>query len=427
MNYVLILALVFFITLAIGVPIVWSLVISSMVACLWLPGVSLAFFAQKLELGSEKYQFLAIFFFILAGSIMQHGGIARRLIRFARSATGSISGAMSIVTIVTCIFFAALSGSSIATTAAIGAILYPELVKEGYDKGYAAALPVVGGTLGVVIPPSIPFVVYGTTTNTSVTKLLMSGIGPGVLAGIAMCIYAAFYAKRRHLTRGEKFNSREFFSATKDAIWALLMPVIVLGGIYAGIFTATESAAVACIYGLLVSCVIYRELGIKRLVKICIDSAKSTANCMVIIMAASLFSYVLTRYNIPTMIYGALTTFITSKVAFLLALNLLLLILGMLMEVGAIILILSPIIYPVAMSFGIDPIQLGCIVVFNLSVGQATPPFGVCLFASQSVTRQSIGTMSKNSIPYYIILYALVLLTSFVPAISTLIPNMMFG
>lgn len=189
MNATLVLALCFVVTLVIGVPVVWSLALSSMVACLSVPGISLSFLAQKMELGSEQYSLLAIFFFLLAGSIMQHGGIATRLIAFAKTATGSLRGGLSIVAIVACMFFAALSGSSVATTAAIGAILYPELVRSGYDKGYAAALPVVGGTLGIVIPPSIVFVVYGTTTNTSVAKLLMSGVMPGVLAGVAMCVY----------------------------------------------------------------------------------------------------------------------------------------------------------------------------------------------------------------------------------------------
>ena len=427
MNSMVVLALCFVISLIIGVPVVWALALSSMVACLSIPGVSLAFLAQKMELGSEKYALLAIFFFLLAGSIMQHGGIAKRLIAFAKSIMGAVRGGMSIVTIVTCMFFAALSGSSVATTASIGSILYPELVKDGYDKGYAAALPVVGGTLGIVIPPSIVFVVYGTTTNTSVAKLLLAGVLPGVLAGLAMCILAYIYAVVRHMPRGERFQLRGFLRSTKSAFWAVLMPIIVLGGIYAGVFTATESAAVAAIYGLLVSCLIYRELKLKKLVQIAIDSVKSTANVMLIIMAAALFSYVLTRNNIPAMLSGAISSVITSKVSFLLALNVLLLILGMIMDAGPIILIVAPIIYPVAMSFGIDPIQLGCIIVFNLSVGQATPPFGLCLFAAQPVTKQSIVTLSRHSMPFVAILYAMVLATSFIPALSLAIPRLMLG
>lgn len=423
MNSMVVLAVCFVATLAIGVPVVWALGISSMVACLSIPGISLMFLAQKMELGSEKYALLAIFFFLLAGSIMQHGGIAKRLIAFCKAATGFIRGGMSIVTIVACMFFAALSGSSVATTASMGTILYPELVKDGYNKGYAAALPVVGGTLGIVIPPSIVFVVYGTTTNTSVSKLLMSGVLPGVLAGVAMCIYAYFYAVHHGMKKTSDFSLRRLAAATKDAIWALLMPLIVLGGIYAGIFTATESAAIACIYGLFVSCVVFKELKLSKLIQIAIDSVKSTANVMLIIMSAALFSYVLTRNNIPAILSGAITSVITNKVTFLLMLNILLLVLGMIMDAGPIILIVAPIVYPIAMSFGIDPVQLGCIMVFNLSVGQATPPFGLCLFAAQPVTKQSIGTLSRNSLPFVIILYCMVLLTSFIPALSLLLGN----
>jgi len=218
MSPTLILALCFVITLAIGVPVVWSLALSSMVAYLSIPGISLSFLAQKMELGSEQYSLLAIFFFMLAGAVMQHGGIATRLIAFAKAITGSVRGGLSIVAIVACMFFAALSGSSVATTAAIGAIMYPELLKDGYDEGYAAALPVVGGTLGIVIPPSIVFVVYGTTTNTSVAKLLMSGVLPGVLAGVAMCVYCYFYAVRHNIHSGGHFSARELLISTKDAI-----------------------------------------------------------------------------------------------------------------------------------------------------------------------------------------------------------------
>ena len=420
-----ILAAVFVITLLIGIPVVWSLALSSMVALLSIPGMADTFLASRMQAGTEQYSLLAIFFFMLAGAIMQHGGIATRLIRFSKSIMGSVRGGLSIVAIVACMFFAALSGSSVATTAAIGSILYPELVDEGYDPGYAAALTVAGGTLGIVIPPSIVFVVYGTTVNTSVADLLMSGLMPGVLAGIALCIYAYIYAIRHGIQAKGHFDIKECIAATKESFFAILMPVIVLGGIYAGVFTPTESAAVACIYGLIVSCFVYRELKFKKLLNIAIDSVKSTANVLMIIMAAKLFSYVLTRNGIPAMLTGALASVITGKVTFLLALNILLLFLGMIMDAAPIILIVAPIIYPIAVNLGIDPVQLGCIVVFNLSVGQATPPFGLCLFAAQPVTKQTIATLSVKTMPFVIILVGMVLLTSFVPAISTFIPHLM--
>ena len=425
MSPMAILFISFVITLAIGVPIVWAISLSSIFAILAMGDVPLTFLAQRMYAGTEKYALLAVFFFMLAGAIMQHGGISSRLIKFCKAAFGHVSGGLSIVALVACIFFAALSGSSIATTAAIGAILYPELVKAGYPKGYSGVLPVVGGTLGIVIPPSIVFVVYGTATNTSVSKLLMSGLMPGVLAGVAMCIYAYVYAKKNNLPKGERFNLKNFVVATRDAFWALLMPIIILGGIYSGVFTATESAAVAVVYGLIVSIFIYRELKFDKLIQIAIDSVQSTANVMLILMAASLFAWVLTRNNVPTILANAMTGVITNKVTFLLCLNVLLLILGMIMDAGPIILIVAPLVYPIAMSYGIDPIQLGCIIVFNLSVGQATPPFGNCLFAAVPVTNQDVITLSKNAVPFIVILYAMVLLTSFVPALSTWIPSMM--
>ena len=414
----IILAIVFVVTLVIGIPVVWALALSSFVALLSIPGISTQFVAQRMQMGTEQYSLLAIFFFMLAGAIMQHGGIATRLIRFAKALTGFIRGGLSIVCIVACMFFAALSGSSVATTAAIGSILYPELCDEGYDHGYAAALTVAGGTLGIVIPPSIVFVVYGTTVNTSVADLLMSGVVPGILGGVLMCVYCYIYARKHNIRPTGKFNLKELGKATMSSIWALIMPIIVLGGIYSGVFTPTESAAIACIYGLLVSCFIYKELKFSKLIQIALDSVKSTANVLLIIMAAKLFSYVLTRNGIPAMLSGAMASVITNKITFLLALNLLLLFLGMLMDAAPIILIVAPIVYPIAMKFGIDPVQLGCIVVFNLAVGQATPPFGLCLFAAQPVTKQSIGTLSKAVLPFVLLLFGTVLLTSFIPALS---------
>lgn len=420
-----VLIIVFLVTLLMGVPIVWSISLACVASCMLGGDVPVLFFAQKMQAGTEKYTFLAIFFFMLAGAIMQHGGISERLIRLAKTLFGNISGGLSIVVIVVCMFFAALTGSSIATTAAIGAMLYPELVKAGYPKGYAAALPVVGGTLGIVIPPSIPFVIYGTTVNTSVAKLLLSGVMPGILAGVAMSIYAYIYAKRHNLPREGRATLREVAVALKDSLLAVFMPIIILGGIYAGIFTPTESAVIAVVYGLIVSCFVYRELKLEKLFSIVVDSVKGTANVMLLIMASGILGWVLTRNNVPTMITTALTTIFTSKVSFLLCLNVLLLFLGMIMDTGAIILIVAPLIFPVAMSLGIDPIQLGCIVVFNLSVGQATPPFGNCLFSATAVTDQDVVTLSKNSLPFVGVLYACVLLTSFVPAISTWLPSMM--
>lgn len=425
MSPIAVLLILFFVTLFLGVPFVWSLTISCIASLCCMSGYPLMTVVQKMYNGGAKYTLLAIFFFMLAGAIMQHGGISSRLVHFSKALLGHIRGGLSIAVLAVCMMFAALSGSSIATTAAIGGMMYPELVKEKYPEGYAAALPVAGGTLGIVIPPSIVFVVYGATTGTSVSKLLMSGVIPGIMAGVFMCIYAYFYARKHNIPKSEGFDLKRLLKATKESIWALLMPVIILGGIYSGIFTPTESAAVAVVYGLFVATFIHREMTPNKLFKIVIDAVKGTANILMLIMAASMFGYVLTVYQFPTIFTNLMSTFISGRVTFLLFLNVLLILLGMLMDSGAIILIIAPLVYPMAVSFGIDPVQLGCIIVFNLAVGQATPPFGNCLFAAIPATKQDIVTLSKNVFPFVIILFATVFLVSYVPIFSMLLPNMM--
>lgn len=427
MSPIAVLLILFLVTLFLGVPFTWSLTFSCICSLCLMSGFPLMTAVQKMYNGGAKYTLLAIFFFMLAGAIMQHGGISSRLVEFSKALLGHVRGGLSIVVLAVCMMFAALSGSSIATTAAIGGMLYPELVKEKYPEGYAAALPVAGGTLGIVIPPSIVFVVYGATTGTSVSKLLMSGVIPGVMAGIFMIIYAYFYARRHNIPCSNRFTWWNLASATKRAIWALLMPIIILGGIYSGIFTPTESAAVAVVYGLLVSTFIHHEMTPKKLIQITIDAVKGTANILMLIMAATLFGYVLTIYQVPALFTQLMSTFITGKYTFLLFLNILLIILGMLMDSGAIILIIAPLVYDMAVGFGIDPVQLGCIIVFNLAVGQATPPFGNCLFAAIPATKQDIITLAKNVLPFVIILFFTVFLVSYVPIFSMLLPNMMQG
>ena len=425
MNSMVVLALCFVISLIIGVPVVWALALSSMVACLSIPGVSLAFLAQKMELGSEKYALLAIFFFLLAGSIMQHGGIAKRLIAFAKSIMGAVRGGMSIVTIVTCMFFAALSGSSVATTASIGSILYPELVKDGYDKGYAAALPVVGGTLGIVIPPSVTFIVYGTTLNISVGKLLFSGVVPGILGSIALSVMCYIFAKKRNYPKGEKMNRKEFWKVAWEAGPALLTPLIILGGIYSGLFTPTESAAGATLYSIIATKFFYKELDWSIYKQAMRDTTQTTANIMILVMSATCFSWLLTVNNIPTMLSTFLLSIVHTKFAFWVGVLVLLVFLGMFMDVSTIILIIAPLLAPVADSFGIDPIQFGCIFVFTLAIGQATPPFGACLFVSSSISGHGIMRLGLLSIPFVLVLLLVVILTCIFPDLATLLPSLM--
>lgn len=425
MSPILVLLVLFAVTLLVGVPFVWSMTFSCLATLCFMGHLPMMTLMQKMYNGGARYTLLAIFFFMLAGSIMQHGGISSRLVDFSKALLGHVRGGLSIVVLAVCMMFAALSGSSIATTAAIGGMLYPELVKAKYPKGYAAALPVAGGTLGIIIPPSIVFVVYGAITGTSISKLLMSGVIPGIMAGVFMIFYAYFYARRHNIERSNAFSWKNLARATKNAFWALMMPVIILGGIYTGIFTPTESAAVAVVYGLIVARFVHHELDGHKLRLIVIDAVKGSANILMIIMAASLFGYALTIYQVPTLFTNAVSTFITGKYSFILFLNILLIILGMFMDSGAIILILAPLIYNMAIGYGIDPVHLGCIIVFNLALGQATPPFGNCLFAAIPATKQDIITLSKNAAPFVLILILTLLLISYIPFFAMAIPNMM--
>ena len=425
MNPILIIIAVFAVTIILGMPFTWSLMISSIAGCAAMGSIPLTFFAQRMFTGAERYTLLAIFFFMLAGALMQYGGISRRLINFSKALVGFMPGGLSIVVILTCVFFSAISGSSIATTAAIGGMLYPELVKAGYPEDYAAALPVVGGTLGIVIPPSIVFIVYGTAVNASISKLLLSGVIPGLLGGLGLCVYAYIIAKGRHFSSVNKFSWKEIGVNLKSSFFALLMPVVILGGIYAGIFTPTESAAVAVVYGFIISAFVYKELSWKQLKMIVIESVKNTSNILLLIMAANVFGWVLTANNVAALFGDFITTFIHNKYVFLLFLNILLIVLGMFMVNGAIILIVAPLVYPIAVKYGIDPIHLGCIMVFNVAVGQATPPFGNCLFASTVVTKRNIVGVSKAALPGIVILFAAVFLVTYIPALAMALPNMM--
>lgn len=409
-----------------GVPLAWSLGLSSILAILAGGNtIPMQMIAQRMFTGALAYAFLAIFFFILSGAIMQHGGLSARLIDFANSLVGHIRGGASLVCMVACTFFAAISGSSIATTAAIGGIMYPQLVRLGYPEDYSAALPASGGVLGIIIPPSVTFVIYGTTTNTSIGGLLMSGIVPGILGGIALCVLCYYFARKHNYPRSEGFSLKQVAKTTKAALAALFMPVIILGGIYSGIFTPTESAAVAAAYGLLVALLVYRELSWESFKKALRETTRTTANVMFLVMAATVFSWLLTINNIP----GILSRFLIAHVAgagmFLFGTMVLLLFLGMFMDIAAIILIIAPLLCPVAYSFGIDPIHYGLIFVFTLSIGQVTPPFGACLFVVCGLSRHSIMEVGVRAVPFSLVLVGVVALVCIFPPLATLVPGLM--
>lgn len=414
-----------FIALILGVPIIWSLALASVASIALNPELSFVIIGQRMFAGADSFSLLAVPAFMLAGDIMSHGGLSKRLIDFADALIGWIAGGVSIVAISACAFFAAISGSSMATTASIGAVMYPEMIKRGYPKDYSAAIQAIGGTLGVVIPPSIVFVIYGTITGTSISDLLMAGIIPGLFCGLALAFYCYVVAKKNNFPKGSDFKMPNVCTSFKRAFWALMMPVIILGGIYASIFTPTEAAVVSVFYGIIVCLFIYREITIKDLWKIAKNTSIVTANLMGLVATASVFAYLVTIYNIPVLITEWFMGFCNHWILFMLIINVIMIIAGMFLDNGSIILILGPILAPLAVSYGIDPIQFGLVVVFVLSMGQCTPPFGTCMFVACGISNRPVISVSKALLGFIVVEIICALLFSFIPEISLLIPNLL--
>lgn len=418
------LIVVLIVLMFIGLPITWALGGACIVAIFLDPTLSVSMITQKIFTGCDNFSMLALPAFFLAGDIMSKGGLSKRLVAFADSFVGWISGGISLVSIVACTFFAAISGSSVATTAAIGGLMYPEMVKRGYPKDYSAAVQTIGGTLGIVIPPSTVFVIYGNITGVSVAKLLMAGVLPGIICGVLLCIYAYYKAKKCNFPKEAGFSFKRFLVSFKDAIWALIMPIVILGGIYAGIFTPTESAVVAVFYGFLVCMAIYREISGKDVWEIIKSTAVNTANLMFLVVTAQMFGYLITYYKIPVAVTNAFMTVASNKYTFLLLIIILLLICGMFLEVGATNLILGPILAPIAAAFGIDPVHFGMLFVFLLALGQATPPFGTTMFVACGFSNQPVSKVAKNLVPFIAVEVACAFIFAYVPVLSTFLPNL---
>lgn len=415
--------IVLLVAMACGLEITWSLGLSCVVAVLLDPKLTFVVVAQRIFAGSNSFTMLAIPAFMLAGDIMSKGGLSKRLVSFADSLVGWISGGISLVSIVACTFFAAISGSSVATTAAIGGLMYPEMVERKYPEAYAAAVQAIGGTLGIVIPPSIVLVIYGNITETDVGQLLMAGILPGIVCCIALCVYAYFKAKKYNFPKSDKFSFKRFLVSFKDAIWALIMPIIILGGIYGGFFTPTESAVIAVVYGMVVCLAVYREISGKTLWDIIEATATGTANLMILVVTAQMFGWLISYYQIPQAVSAFMLSFVSNKYMFWAIIILLLTICGMFLEVGATNLILGPILAPIAGAFGIDPVHFGLVFVFLLAMGQATPPFGTCMFVSCGISQQPVSKVSKELVPFVAVEIACAVIFALVPAISTFLPS----
>jgi C4-dicarboxylate transporter DctM subunit len=366
----------------------------------------------------NKFPLAAIPFFILAGNLMETGGISRRLVEFAKSIVGGVQGGLPMTCVLTCMIFAAVSGSSVATTFAVGAILIPALIKHGYPTSYAAALQATSAELGVIIPPSIPMILYGVSAEVSIGELFIAGFGPGLLISAALMLFVYVYCRIKGWGKNDGEGRLSFGKATLQAGWALMMPVIILGGIYGGVFTPTEASAVAVFYALVVGIVVYREINLTNLMAILRKSVLSSAVIMFIIANAGLFAFLITRAGVPAAIGTYLQSVLTSPAMFLLGVNAALFIIGMFIETSAAIIVLAPILAPVAVHFGIDPVHFGLIMVVNLALGMITPPFGVNLFAACTVARISLDKIIQHLVPFVLVILGCLMLITYIPGIS---------
>ncbi|AEH33559.1 TRAP transporter large permease [Vibrio anguillarum] len=432
----------------VGVPIAISLGLSSVLFLLWHSDTSLASVAQTLFNAFEgHYTLLAIPFFILASSFMSTGGVAKRIIRFAIAMVGWFRGGLAIASVVACMMFAALSGSSPATVVAIGSIVIAGMVKNGYSKEFAAGVICNAGTLGILIPPSIVMVVYAAATDVSVGRMFLGGVIPGLLAGLMLIVAIYIFARIKNLPKQPFVGWKEAIFAAKDASWGLLLVVIILGGIYGGIFTPTEAAAVAAVYAFLIANFVYKDMGPfadkentkPALVKIVqaffhkdtqatlFDAGKLTIMLLFIIANALILKHVLTEERIPQIIAESMLSAGLGPITFLIVVNILLLLGGQFMEPSGLLIIVAPLVFPIAIALGIDPIHLGIMMVVNMEIGMITPPVGLNLFVTAGVAKMSMMNVVKAALPWVAIMFLFLMIVTYVPWISTWLPTTLMG
>ncbi len=416
-----------FVFLALGMPVAISLGLSSLITIFFFSQDSLASMSIKLFETSEHYTLLAIPFFVLAGNLMSTGGVARRMVTFAIAAVGHMRGGLAIASILACMLFAAVSGSSPATVVAIGSIVIAGMVKNGYTKEFAAGVICNAGTLGILIPPSIVMVVYAAVTEVSVGRLFMAGVVPGLLLGLMLMAAVWWRAGKLQLTPPPKAPLRVVLSSLRESMWGLALLVIIMGGIYGGVFTPTEAAAVSAVYALFVAVIIYRDIGFKQLPEVFLESSRTTVMLMFIVANALLFAHVLTTERIPQTIAEQILAVGMSPWMFLIIVNVLLLVAGAFMEPTGVILILAPILFPIATQLGIDPIHLGVIMVVNMEIGMVTPPVGLNLFVTAGVTKMNLMQVSRAALPWLSVLLVFLVMITYIPAITLALPNAIFG
>ena len=416
---------VFALLLVIGVPIAIALGMAAFASIWTFTTVDMSIAPQVMFKAVNSFPMMAIPFFILAGNVMSSGGISERLVKFASSLVGSLTGGLAHITVLASMFFAAISGSSPATTAAIGSVMVPAMTERGYDKNFATAVAAAAGTVGVVIPPSIPMVLYAVLAGVSIGRLFLAGFGPGILMGLSMMAVVYFISKREGYVGTGKFSFRDLLVSFKDSFFALLMPIIILGGINGGIFTPTEAAAVAGVYGVIVGFFVYRELKIKDIPDILYKSAVGTAVIMFLISGANLFGWFLVREMIPQSIAAAMVAVTDNPYVIIFLINILLLILGTFLNTTAAIVLVTPILLPVLLQVGIDPLFMGAVMVVNLAVGMITPPVGLCLFVACNISNITLDAITKSVLPLLLVLIVCIFLISYIPGIVMFLPNLL--
>lgn len=411
----------FFLLLMLSVPIGYSIGIATLITIALYTNIPLIMLAQNSIAGVDSFPLLAIPFFMLAGNLMSSGGIAKRLVSFFESIIGHITGGLGMVTIVVCMFFAAISGSAVATVSAVGAFMIPEMVKHGYSLAFSTALTAAAGTIGVIIPPSVPFVIYGVVSGASITEMFIAGFLPGILMGVALMIVCYIVSKKNGYKGSDKRSTlKEIWVSFKDAFWAILSPIIILGGIYSGKFTPTEAAVVSVVYSFLVGVFIYKELDMKAAYQAFKDAIVINGATTFMIGFSTAFAALLTMEQIPLKIATFITSLSNNGVVILLLINLFLLLVGMFIDNIPATIILTPILLPIVMGFGMSPITFGIMLTMNLAIGFCTPPYGINLFVASAISRLKISELTGQIMIMILALIVVLMLVTFFTPLTTM-------
>jgi C4-dicarboxylate transporter DctM subunit len=425
MNALIIFVLLFGLMLT-GMPISISLGLTVLTFLFTMTNVPIESVALKLFTGIENFEIMAIPFFLLAGTFLTHGGVAKRMIRFATTLVGHWHGGIGLAGVIGCALFASVCGSSVATVAAIGSVVLPEMVRQGFPKKFGAGVIATSGALGILMLPSVIKVIYAVSTNTSIGELFIAGLIPGLILTFMLCLTTWNIARKNNYPRLPKASWRERWDAFRDSAWGLFLVVIVIGGIFSGIFTATEAAAMSAVYAFLVSIFVYKDMTMKDVPKVLLDSAAMSAMLLYIITNATLFSFLMTSENVPQALTALILNMGLGKVGFLFVVNILLLLAGNVMEASSIVLIMAPILFPVAVKLGINPIHFGIMMIVNMEVGMCHPPVGLNLYVASSITKMGITELTKAVLPWLLTMVAFLVLITYAPQITMFLPDLVY-